>query len=256
MLKKQRLLFLPGFGEDERIFRNIIRYFGAYDVEVLDYRTVLPVFSEKSIQLQSFIRSLINNYTISQNDILIGHSLGGFIAHHIRQEIGCPICLHSSFTDPAKIKVLLRNKFVAETAIQNGFFTSFAFRKGARLLYALKDSKEEMECVLDTLSSYGEENILKLVLLFFNRKKRLLNWLRSSPSYDYAPNLILHPKKDNIISAPDEDYILIPGDHFSIATYPQKSVFIILDWLKELQQQSKIQSHHFHNEISSFKVAG
>lgn len=256
MLEKQRLLLLPGFGEDERIFRNVINYFGAYDVEVLDYSDVLPFFSYKSIQLQSFIEAIIKSYDISAKDILIGHSLGGFIAHHIRQRVGCPICMHSSFTDPAKIKVLIGNKFLIKKTIRNGLFRSSMFKKGARLLHSADASKEDMEHVLEKLGNYGSANILKLVYLFFNRKKRFLNWLRSNPDYDFLPNLIIHPKSDNIVNPPDEDYFEVNGNHFSISTHPQQSIFIISNWLRELQQQSKIQPFSFKSERSPLKVAG
>ena len=255
MIEKQRLLLLPGFGEDERIFRNIISYFGAYNVEVLDYTNVLPFFSYKSIHLESFIKSIIRFYAISDRDILIGHSLGGFIAHHIRQKTGSPICMHSSFTHPSKIKILISNKLLVKKTVLNGLFNSLAFRKGAKLLHSTSASKRDMEYVIEKLNSYGNANILKLVYLFFNRKKRILNWLRSRPAYDFSPNLIIHPKNDNIVNPPDEDYFEVNGDHFSIATHPQQSIFIISNWLRELQQQTKIQPFQFQKEHSSLKVA-
>ena len=256
MLKNQRLLLLPGFGEDERIFRNIIVYFGNYDVEVLDYNDVLPSFSYKSIHLQQFIESIINFYDISDRDILIGHSLGGFIAHRIRQEVGCPICMHGSFTHPSKIKVLIGNKFIIKKAIMNGLFSSLAFKKVAKWLHLTSDSKEDMDYVIENLKNYGKRNILKLIYLFFNRKKRFLNWLRTNPGYDFSPNLIIHPKKDNIVNPPDEDYFEVDGDHFSISTHPQQSILIIMNWLRELQQQPKIQLYSFSSEISPLKAVG
>ena len=256
MLKKQRLLLIPGFGEDERIFRNVINYFGNYDVEILDYNSVLRRFSYKSIRLEKFIKAIIEYYSISERDIIIGHSLGGFIAHYIRQEVGCPICMHSSFTDPSKIKPLIGNKLLIKKVILNGLFSSYPFRKAARLLHSTSQSKQDMEYVIEKLDNYGSENILKLIYLFFNRKKRFLNWLRSSPSYDFSPNLIIHPKNDNIVNPPDEDYFEVSGDHFSIATHPQQSFFIMLNWLRELQKQPKISSYSLNKEIHSLKVAG
>ena len=253
MLIKQRLLLLPGFGEDERIFRNIINYFGNYEVEVLDYRNVLPRFSYESIRLHLFIKSIIKFYNISERDILIGHSLGGFLAHNIRQEIGCPVCLHGSFTDPAKIKILFGNKFIIKKAILNGLFSSYPFRKVARLRHSTNSSKRDMEYVIEKLDCYGNEDILKLVYLLFNRKKRLLNWLRSTPNYDFSPNLIIHPKDDNIVGRPDEDHIVVSGDHFSISTHPQQSIFIIKNWLRELQSQSKIHTYNFNKEYISIR---
>lgn len=255
MPANQRLILLPGFGEDERIFRHLIPHLERYELLVMDYRAVLPSLSTAKFNLSRFTKKLIAHYKVTKKDILIGHSLGGFIAHNIRQYVGCSICMHSSFTEPSKIKPLVHNQFLVKKTIMRGLFTSALFKGTARFLFRNTPSQQDLEYVIETLKEYGNENILKLTLLFFKRKKRLLNWLRSTPAYDLPPNLILHPMQDNILAAPDEQHIKIPGDHFSIAIFPLQTVEIIKNWLVEEGQNIVTLSNYPRREVKSYKTA-
>ena len=106
----KRIILLPGFGEDRRIFRAIMPYFENYNTLIVDYQDLLPNFTIHNIRLEKFVKKLIRTYRITKNDVLIGHSMGGYLAHYIRQRVGCEVCLHSSFTNPKKIKVIVHNK--------------------------------------------------------------------------------------------------------------------------------------------------
>ena len=45
------------------------------------------------------------------------------------------------------------------------------------------------------------------------------------------PDLRIHAKGDHIIKPPDEPYVLVPGDHFSLYTYPETVYRPIVDFI-------------------------
>lgn len=239
MSKKTRIILLPGFGEDKRIFRNIIPHLSEYQTLIVDYQQYLSDYSPRSIRLEKFVRKLILIYQITEKDILIGHSMGGYLAHHIRQRVGCAVCLHSSFVHPKKIKILVKNLPIVKWTVKNGLFQSELFKSVSNWKYKNKPSLQEIKHVRDLLGDMGAVNVLKLVLLFYKRKRRFMNWLRSEPDYQLAPNLIIHPERDNIVASPNEDHIAVSGDHFSIATHPLETVQLLKNWIAQELETSK-----------------
>ena len=236
---RKRIVLLPGFGEDKRIFRKIALYLEDYDLLYADYRSVLYQFTSENIELNSFINTLSEYYDINENDILIGHSLGGYISHHLRQQLGCDNCLIASFTNPKKIKLPYNYKKLAKWFTDNGGFTSIPFRQIVRIKYRNSSALPDLENSLEVFEEYGKQDIYKLIRLLQPRWKGLLNWLRPSPA-EVPPSLILHPKKDSIVAPPDEPYIELPGNHFSPATHPDIVGEHLRDWLIRLKREKAI----------------
>jgi alpha-beta hydrolase superfamily lysophospholipase len=245
----RRIILLPGFGEDRRIFRTIMPYFENYNTLIIDYQDLLPNFTIYNIRLEKFVKKLIRTYRITSNDILIGHSMGGYLAHYIRQRVGCEVCLHSSFTNPKKIKVIVHNKSLMGLTIKNGLTNTILFKAITRWKYKDKPSKEEIEHIMALLHDYGSHDVWKMMLLFFKRKTRFMNWLRSTPEYDLAPSLIIHPEGDKVVAAPDLEYESVPGDHFSIVTYPELTFNILENWLKNMDGRV-VQLHSNYKETA------
>ncbi len=213
---KQRLILLPGFGEDDRIFRNLAPQFKQYDILHVDYRDVLRNFNVKDITLRKFIESMIRYYDINDSDILIGHSLGGFIAHQIRQTVDCQNCLIASFTDPSKVKLPVSYKRLMKFLTMKGMFTSKLFKEVVWTTYKRKSSAVEIENVLSVFESYSKEDIYKLIKIVEPQKRKWTKlFVRKQVS---KPSLIIHPASDWIIKRPDEDHIKVKGDHFALAT--------------------------------------
>lgn len=231
----RRILLLPGYGEDERIFRHLEATLApSYRYVIVDYKRVLPHFTPANIKLERFIKRLIFTYGITERDILIGHSLGGYLAHHIRQATGCEACLHSSFIHPAKIKILLRSQAIIKQTVGRGILNTTLAKAITQWRYQNQPSAYEIDQVMQLLDEYGAQDVLKLTLLFFRRRKRTLGWLRSRPAYVLPPSLIIHPTADRVVAPPDLPHHSVPGDHFSIVIHPEPSIALIRDWLNGL----------------------
>lgn len=229
-----RIILLPGYGEDERIFRHLEATLTAYRYVIVDYKRVLPHFTTANIKLERFIKRLIFTYSITERDILIGHSLGGYLAHHIRQVTGCEACLHSSFVHPSKIKILLRSQAIIKHTVGRGILNTALAKAITQWRYQNHPSAYEIDQVMHMLDEYGAEDVLKLTLLFFRRRKRTLGWLRSTPAFELAPSLVIHPEADRVVAPPDLPHHAVPGDHFSIVIHPAPSIELIHGWLATL----------------------
>jgi len=232
-------VLLPGFGEDKRIFRKITPYLSDYELLYVDYRSVLHRFTPDDIELYDFINALCEHYDINEDDILIGHSLGGFISHHLRQQLGCDNCLIASFTDRKKIKLPYNYKKLAKWFTDKGGFTSIPFRQIVRLKYRNSTAMPDLENSLEVFAQYGKQDIYKLIRIIQPRRKSFLQWLLPDPT-EVPPSLILHPKKDSIVAPPDEPHIQLPGNHFSPATHPEIVGEHLQAWLIRLKREKAL----------------
>lgn len=239
MSYRKRIVLLPGFGEDKRIFRKIAPYLSDYELLHVDYRSVLHRFTPENIELPDFISALHEHYGISQDDILIGHSLGGFISHRLRQQLGCDNCLIASFTNPKKIKLPYNYKKLAKWFTDKGGFTSIPFRQIVRIKYRNSTALPDLENSLEVFAQYGKQDIYKLIRLIQPRWKGWLDWLRPAPT-ELSPSLILHPQKDSIVAPPDEQHIKLPGNHFSPATHPEIVGRHLEAWLIRLKREKAL----------------
>jgi len=231
----QRVLLLPGFGEDDKIFRKIKPYLNGYHLLYVDYRDVLRKFEVENITMDKFVDQMIDYYDINENDILIGHSLGGYISHKIKQLVNCPNCLIASFTDPSKIKFPVGFKRVIKLLTMKGMFTSRLFKEMLWKTYQKKPSVEEIEHTLSVFESYDKEDIFKLIKIIEPRKK---SWTRIfKKNRIKRPSLIIHPMSDWIVKSPDESHIKVPGDHFALATYFEIVGQHLEDWMLGMQQE-------------------
>jgi len=229
------VLLLPGFGEDDKIFRKIKPFLNGYHLLYVDYRDVLRKFEVEDISMDNFVQEMISYFDIGPNDILIGHSLGGYISHKIRQLVDCENCLIASFTDPSKIKIPVGFKRVIKMLTMKGMFTSRVFKEMLWKTYQKKPSVAEIEHTLSVFESYDKEDIYKLIKIIEPSKKSWTRIFRKNRLK--RPSLILHPMSDWIVKSPDEEHIKVPGDHFALTTYCEIVGRHIEDWLLGMHQE-------------------
>lgn len=223
-----RILLLPGFGEDHRIFDNLMSILGDFGkFECLDYRDVLSASGKETLSLDELIDRLVKIYKIKSNDILVGHSMGGYFANEIKKSVKCQAILISSFTDTTKICAttnlmdLPKYPWIARWATQMGIFHSRIFKYWTRRKYRTRRSRSEMEWILDVFSKYQNRQLWQLLNLL----------LKTSHDNTMEPDLRIHGTDDDIVFPPSERYISIQGDHFILSTEPRQTAKIIENWL-------------------------
>ncbi len=243
MLPDRRLILLPGFGEDHRIFRHVLPYLDGFTIEYVEYKPLLEKFDLDTITVKDFAQAILDEYKIAPNNYVIGHSMGGYLSHRLKQlEPGIANAMIASFTDPRKINTFLKYKKISHWLLNKGAHNWQLFRDAMQLRYKDRGSMGELEITFKVFESYKTEDLRKLAKMMFERPKGLLNWLRSTVKYKHSPGVMIHGIDDWIVSAPEERHYTTPGDHFNLATHPEIVGPLLHSWLKyEVEQRSWIE---------------
>jgi hypothetical protein len=137
-----KLIFIPGYGEDETIFDKIHLPLQGEKV-FLNLWKLLPDKPWRELNVAVFARHLTAQYNISASDVLIGHSTGGWVALHIKHLVNCPVIQIASWTDRSKVVSPLSNRHLIYFAIKTGLYlNSFVLRRSVEKFYQDKPSKE------------------------------------------------------------------------------------------------------------------
>ncbi len=221
-MASKRIILFPGFGEDAFCFRALKPYLKAYEVVDIDYRPILNKFLISSISVQKFAKQIIQYYGISEQDKLIGHSMGGYFAFAIREELNNEICMIGAFSNPNKIVRLSENQPITLFLTLTGF-TSSSFMKQWQLKNAKgKFYEDTLAEVLNNFNKFSNYQLAKMVRLSFG------NEILSN-----KPNpLRIHAKNDNVVRPPDEKYKEVEGGHFAQLIYPEQVIDQMQAFLK------------------------
>jgi hypothetical protein len=69
-----RIIFINSFGENEAIFNEISPFIPDEHIFVV-FLTIVGDAPRKDLNVLAFAQSLIEKYTITKNDVIIGHSM-------------------------------------------------------------------------------------------------------------------------------------------------------------------------------------
>ena len=218
-----RILFIHGFGEDEAIFSKITPFIGGQH-QLLNVWDLLGNEPRPDINVLDFSKEIVDKYAITKDDVIIGHSMGGWIAYYIKHITGSSIIQIGSWTHfdrvilpiskPSTIYWLVRNGLLFNH-IQKGLYTFFGYKN--------KPSKEIFRTIYDSLIKGNKENIVNQLRLILTPVPEQIT---------IQPDLRIHARKDLVIRPPCEPFHLVSGDHFTLYTNPQEVYEPIVDFLK------------------------
>ena len=218
-----RLIFIPGLGEDEFIFDHLHPFLPGEKL-FLSFWKHLPDVPRPELNAARFARALIQQYRITGNDAIIGHSTGGWVALFIKQEVHCPIIHIASWTTTRKVVNPIRNRNLLFFLVRSGlYFSPLALRWALKTSYAGTPSAGVFEKVFIRLMKGNKSNVVNQLRLIFNPVKEPLT---------VVPDLRIHAKADPIVRFPDDPTYEVPGDHFSLYTYPSTVAVPLVQFLK------------------------
>jgi pimeloyl-ACP methyl ester carboxylesterase len=96
-----QLVFLHGFGEDERVWADFLPFY------TWPYPTICPAYAEWTdcATLADYARKIVSSLPLDSHFVLVGHSMGGYIA----------LEMASQFPERIQKVVMLHSTFVADT---------------------------------------------------------------------------------------------------------------------------------------------
>jgi hypothetical protein len=203
------IYLIHGLGEAPDIFDKIAPSLPGQQI-FINVWDELGTTPEPTLNVQIFAQRLVEKYQIGPQDVAIGHSMGGWISHHIKGISGCKVVQLGSWTDKKKVLAPIHNTkilyFLVRTGLLFNAFTSWL----SSLLYLGRASRPIFVASAKRLSNEPVSAVLKQMQLIFE----------PVPPLASQPELRIHALGDEVIGTPDEPYVQVPGDHFSVYTYP------------------------------------
>ena len=114
-----QLVFLHGFGEDERVWSDFLPFHS------FTFSTICPGYAEWTdcATLADYARKIVASLPLSGDFILVGHSMGGYIALEIASQfperVKKVVMLHSTFLPDTEEKKINRDR-TAELLAKKG----------------------------------------------------------------------------------------------------------------------------------------
>ena len=218
-----RIFFIPGFGEDPSIFDKIHPHIPGEKV-FIDNWELVEDRARPDLTAWQYASELVNRYEIRPEDVVIGHSMGGWIAYHIKQLVHCPIIQIASWTKERKVVKPIKNQRLIYWAVKrNIYFNPLIKKLIIWKSYRQSPSAEVFSSVFDRLRKANKEQVINQLRITLNPE--------SEPETE-QPDLRIHARGDSIVRFPDEPCYEVPGDHFTLWTHPEKVVEPINSFLQ------------------------
>lgn len=223
----KRILLLHGYTEAGAIFDTLRPLLPpAAEVVVPELETELAQWPPAArLTVATVARELAARYRIGPADLLIGHSMGGWLAAYIKEHTGATAILLSGFTNQAKIVARIRTPWVLNLAARSGLLQSRYAAWHSRRRYQFDESRTLHAQLVGRMPQLGRGYLQQQLQLLF----------APVPPLTTAPELRLHARRDHIIRPPDEPYVELPGDHFAHYFYPQLVVDAIQPFLSNFK---------------------
>ena len=221
-----KLIFIHGFVEDHTIFNEIRKTITFGEQIALDLEKDFAAWHDapEDMDVQKLALHLIQKYKITAQDCVIGHSMGGWIASYIKQNVGCKAILLASLTNQAKLITPLTSLTVIKYFIRLGIMQSSVMVSYLKNRYHYPESKQLYDNLIDGLAVMNKKCLFQQSQVLFAK----------APTLTITPDLRVHARKDNIVAFPDEPFVEVSGDHFSLIFY-QKEVCEAILGLEELR---------------------
>jgi hypothetical protein len=211
---KMKLIFIHGFVEDSSIFNEIRKTIteGEQIALNLNYDFAAWHDAPEDMDVQKLALHLIQKYKITNQDTVIGHSMGGWIASYIKQNVGCKAILLASFTDQAKLIFPISNLTLLKYSLRLGITQGMMMVNYLKNRYHFQASKQLYDSLIDGLAKMDKKCLLQQTQVLFAKVSPLT----------ITPDIRIHARKDNIVAFPDEDFIEVSGDHFSLIFHSEE----------------------------------
>lgn len=210
-----KLYFIHGFGEKPNIFDKIACDLSQNAI-FIDNWDELGNIEKKKYTAFDYANDLHQKYQITENDTIIGHSLGGWIAYHLKYVSGAKAIQIASWTDMDRVRFPINNYNIIRFLVKHGLtFNRFSRQYFINKHYSNLPSKDIFVENYNRLSKGNKINVLNQINLILHGKHS-----DAMPE----PDLRIHSLHDRLIRPPKQDFYKVAGDHFNLITHPEEVV--------------------------------
>ncbi|MDB5239494.1 MAG: hypothetical protein JWP57_119 [Spirosoma sp.] len=207
-----RIFLIHGYVEDPTIFDKLVPLLPSTDYVPINLADEFMRWKPAGrIDVRLLAQYLIDYYGITSHNVVIGHSLGGWVAINIKQLSGAAAIQLASFTDQAKIKFPIHNLTVIKFLVNSGITQSQTVNRVLKKLYPFPESRDLYNHLLDSLMQMSRLYVWQQLQALFAPVPKLM----------VQPDLRVHARHDSIVAPPDETFVEVPGDHFGLVFYPE-----------------------------------
>jgi hypothetical protein len=218
-----RIFFITGLGEEKFIFDKIENTIAGEKI-FIDNWSELNDVPQKDLTAFVYAARLVKHFKIKPEDVVIGHSLGAWVAIWIKEIVRCKIVQIAGWTDTKKVTKVSPSLDLLYLFAKKGW----GFNKFVRFLllvfYYKKASKHILLAIFDKLKRSDKLIVAKQLMIVYNPVSQPLSVI---------PDLRIHSRPDMIVAPPDEPFIVMRGDHFGLYTFPETVYKPIKEFLKQ-----------------------
>ncbi len=223
----QRFILIHGYVEQSTIFDQLIPLLPSTNIVNINLVDEFARWQpQPKINALAVAQYLAGHYQISATDVVIGHSMGGWIAIHLKAVTGATTIQLGSWTDQQKINFPVKSLPILRLLLVSGLSQSQTLLNYFKKQYHLAESKALYSQLVDGLATMSRHYIWQQQQTLF----------APVPPLTVQPDLRVHAKRDNIVFTPDEPYTEVPGDHFSLVFHPALVADAINNTLRSLAQ--------------------
>jgi pimeloyl-ACP methyl ester carboxylesterase len=210
---KIRILLIHGYVEDSTIFDKLVPLLPPADYVRIDLADEFARWQPKGeINVRLLAKYLTDYYKITPDDVVIGHSMGGWTAINIKEVSGAAAVQIASWTDQKKIKFPTHNLTILKFFLDSGLTQSRTLNNFFKKQYSFTESAELYGKLIDDSMRMSRTYMWQQLQTLFAKVHPLT----------VQPDLRIHARHDNIVGYPDETFVEVPGDHFSLYFHAEK----------------------------------
>lgn len=218
-----RIFFIHGFGEAENIFDRISPHISGQHIYINNWNE-LGDKPRKDINVITYAKELQAKYSITADDVIIGHSLGGWVAIHLKHVTGCKAIQIASWTHPNRVILPKLKPAVIYWAMKSGLiFNPIGRWYMVNKFYKNAPSAPPFIETYNRLAKGNKQNVLNQMRLILTPVPEVISC---------TPDLRIHAKRDSVIRYPkDAECCTVSGDHFTLYTHPAEVYTPIAEFL-------------------------
>ena len=208
----KRIFLIHGYVEDPTIFDALVPLLPPANyvrINLVDeFGRWQPA---RSVSARTLALYLTEYYKIAPKDLIIGHSMGGWVAVNIKEVSGAKAIQLASYTDRRFIKFPTTNLKILRFLLDTGITQSKTLTGFFEKQYPFDESRELYNRLVEGSRTMSRQYIWQQLQTLFT----------PVPALTVPPDLRIHARADTIVAPPAEPYTEVPGDHFSLVFHAE-----------------------------------